>query len=135
MFNRQMRDVDWYVILFWHSAIALCTTTIIIAIFTNWSIFTYTGRQYALLTLCGFLDTLSLAFTVIAFQAGSLSFISLFGYMFVVYSFFADMFIFDETFSTREILGCLLILSVTVAVVLYKYWLEKKKSDSDFALQ
>jgi drug/metabolite transporter (DMT)-like permease len=131
MLNRMMSDVPWYVIMFWHSAIGLCTASIIvtgIALFSGEnSFFSYTGRQYGLLTLCGFLDFIGLSCMTIAFQACELGFIGLFGYLIVVYSFLADIFVFHETFKTLELLGCLLIACVTLGVGLYKYWLERRE--------
>ena len=70
MFNRIMRDVDWFVIMFWHSAIGLCTGSLIViiqALINGGTMFSYTGRQYGLLTLCAVLDFLALSCTVITF--------------------------------------------------------------------
>jgi len=128
MFNRMMRDVPWYTIMFWHSTIGLCTASIIVgilALINGGTIFSYSGRQYGLLVLCAFLDFLGLSCSVITFQSCEMGFISLFGYLIVVYSFLADLFVFHETFGLMEICGTLVILTVTMGVGLYKYWLER----------
>ena len=138
MFNRMMRDVEWYVIMFWHSTIGLCTASIIVGIMAainGGTFFSYTARQYGLLTLCAFLDFLGLSFSVITFQSCEMGFISLFGYLIVVYSFLGDIFVFHETFSTLELLGTLVILTVTMGVGLYKYWLEKRGESSGYVKQ
>ena len=70
MFNRMLKEVEWYVTMFWISSFGLCTTSTIVCVqvlINGGSIFSYTGQQYGLLVLCAFLDFLSLSFSVITF--------------------------------------------------------------------
>jgi len=123
-----MCDVPWNVIMFWVSSIGLCTAGLIVtlmAMFNGGTILTYTGRQYCLLLLCACLDFLALSFSVITFQSCEMGFISLFGYLIVVYSFLADILVFHVSFSTLGLLGTVVILIVSMGVGCYKYWKER----------
>jgi len=49
----------------------------------------------------------------------------MFGYLYVVWSFLADIFIFEETFSAVELIGAGLIMAVTITVAFIKLSGEK----------
>jgi len=104
LYNRMMADVDWFVVMFCHSAIGLISPLIVICIEAlfkgEFRIFTtYTSRQWSLLMLGAVLDFVILSASVIASQATSLTFISLVMYLLVVYAFLADILIFHESFT------------------------------------
>ena len=70
--------------------------------------------------LCCCFDFVSLNSQTIAFQSDSSGFVSLIGYMSVLYAFLFDFFVFHEQISTVEICGALLILTVTIVVSVKK---------------
>lgn len=94
------------------------------------TILSYTGRQYGLLVICATLDFLALSFSVIAFQSCELGFISLFGYLIVIYSFLADTFVFCENFTAMEVSGCLMIFTVTLGIGTFKYLMDRKEKEN-----
>jgi drug/metabolite transporter (DMT)-like permease len=70
-----------------------------------------------------------LSSSIIATQACSLSFVSLFGYLIVFYAFLADTFVFHVSFSMMQLLGAMTILGATVTVGVLKFCRETQKSD------
>lgn len=68
----------------------------------------------------------------IAFQSDSSGFVSLIGYINILYAFLCDRIIFNETFSMTEVIGALVILTVTILVTAYKlYESEQQKKELD----
>jgi len=129
--NRMMSDLDWFVILFCHSVLGFSTALLYVsieAIFKqDYRLFTaYTGRQYAIIAAISCIDFVCLISIVIAQQSCELGFISMFGYLYVVWSFLADIFVFHETFNSVEMIGAALIMAVTVTVAFVKLYNEKK---------
>jgi len=57
----------------------------------------------------------------IAFQNEDTGFVSLVGYMAIVYALLADLFIFGENLGTTELLGCLFVILVTLTVAKYRF--------------
>ena len=121
--NRKMKTVHFSVISFFHSCYGLTVSLIIItieALVTGNGYRTYTGRQYGLMVLTGFIDTFALLSVTIAFQADSTGFVSIIGYMIVVFGFLADLFLFKQSIKGIDLIGALLIFTTTVGVAIYK---------------
>jgi len=126
LFNRMMVDVNWYVVMFWHSTLGLLQPFIVISIEAmfkgEFRLFSaYTSRQWGILIAASFIDFLMLSSQIIATQACSLSFVSLFGYLVVFYAFLLDIFIFHVNFTLLQGLGALTILGATVTVGIIKF--------------
>lgn len=66
------------------------------------------------------IDFIGLNAQNIAFQNDKSGFISIFGYLAVVYSFIADEFIFRAPVSGFDLFGAVTIFTVTVGVAIYK---------------
>jgi len=56
----------------------------------------------------------------IAFQSDSSGFISILGYIVILYGFLADEFIFGTSITGFDLIGAVLIFTVTVSVTIYK---------------
>ena len=56
----------------------------------------------------------------IAFQSDSSGFISILGYIVILYGFLADEFIFGTSITGFDLVGAILIFGVTVGVTVYK---------------
>ena len=54
-------------------------------------------------------------------------FVSLIGYMFIVYGYIFDQFIFDEKINHIELTSTSVILLTAMGVALYKLWVQKKE--------
>ena len=101
LLNRMMSDIPWFLIMFWHAFLGFILTTGIVVvealIVGKFRMFSYSGRQVAILLLCGFLDISAVSTQVIACQSADLGFISIIGNTIVFYSFLADLLIFQQT--------------------------------------
>jgi len=121
--NRKMKTVHFSVISFLHACYGLSVSLIIITIeaLVNGNGYRiYTGRQYGLMFLTAFIDTFALLSVTIAFQADSTGFVSIIGYMIVVYGFLADLFLFKQSITGIDLIGALLIFTTTVGIAIYK---------------
>lgn len=78
-------------------------------------------------------DNLSLNSQTIAFQSDSSGFVSLVGYVAVLYAFLADYLILGETISVTEMVGAALILSVTVWVSVLKIRAQNAEKEDSFS--
>ena len=94
----------------------------------QFTLLSYSGRQY-LLVLCGCMfDSLSMNCLIFAFQSSSSGFVSLFTYLTIVYSLLADKYIFDEIVTRREVTAAAVILFSTFIVSTYKIVFATKPS-------
>ena len=64
------------------------------------------------LTITSFFNTFGLVFGTIAMQNEKSGFITSIGYITIVYAFLGDIWIFNSSFSTSEVIGITLILTV-----------------------
>ena len=80
----------------------------------------YTWTQYGTILLCCVFDFIALNCQTVAFQSDSSGFVSLIGYMAVLYAFIVDYLVFHESISLVEICGAILILTVTILVSVKK---------------
>ena len=50
----------------------------------------------------------------ISFQAASTSLVSMVGYLAIVYAIIVDLFVFGDVLSSTELIGCALVLTITI---------------------
>lgn len=121
--------------MFTHGVIGLCiamgAVLIEAAVSTNDEddgirLFHYTGSIYLFMVGASLFDTMAVNSVVIAFQSDSSGFVSLISYINIIYAFAADLIIFNESFSTIELVAALVILVVTVSTSIYKISEAKK---------
>jgi len=121
--NRTLKNVHFAVLLFYHGCIGLIMALLFIfgeKLITGNPFRTYSLEQYGTMLLCCCFDFLSINSQTIAYQSDSSGFVSLIGYMSVLYAFLGDYFIFHENISKAELCGAALILCVTVWVSVVK---------------
>ena len=80
-------------------------------------ILNYSKEQYLIGFGNGVLNVGVLFFKIIAYQNERSGFITLLGYIGLIYAFLGDIFIFDETFETMELIGIITILLINLALV------------------
>ena len=68
----------------------------------------------------------------IAFQSDNSGFVSLIGYLGIVYAFIADIIIFSESFNWVELLAAIIIVIVTVGTSIYKIIEAKRQAEEDY---
>ena len=123
--NRALKNVHHAILMFWHAIIGLTIASVAVLIEAavvgdGIRIFHYDSSIYLLLLGAALFDTITVNSVTIAFQSDSSGFVSLISYISIVYAFIADMLIFNESFSTIELVAALTILTVTVATAAYK---------------
>ena len=117
--NRTLKEVHVSVIMFFHACFGI--TFSLTLLFANvWISGTelqiYTKRQYGIMVLASLCDYVAVNCQTLAFQKAPSSFVSLVGYVAVLYAFLSDVCVFHETIYLTEILAALTILSVTIYV-------------------
>lgn len=123
--NRALKNVHHAILMFWHAVIGLTIASVAVLIEAavvgdGIRIFHYDSSIYLLLAGAALFDTITVNSVTIAFQSDSSGFVSLISYISIVYAFIADLVIFNESFSTIELLAALTILIVTVATAAFK---------------
>ena len=78
------------------------------------------GNQFGVLIGGCVCDSLAMISMCIAFQAANTSLVSMVGYLAIVYAIITDVCFFGDTLSTIELLGCGLVLIITIIVGWYK---------------
>ena len=119
MISRQLKDVHFAKVIFFHPVVGLTFCLLILAVaylFYDFQMGIHSASIYATLLLTCVFDFICLNAHNIAFQSDSTGFISIFGYLVVLYGFLADEFIFGTSLTGFDLLGGVLIFGVTVAV-------------------
>ena len=103
--------------LFYYSIVAFPTTAVMIGIDIAvrdeaFRFFDYNGEQYFFMIALSIVNFVGLNCQTIALQNERSGFITLLGYIGLVYAFLGDLIIFDETLAWLELLGILLLLSL-----------------------
>ena len=130
---RSLKGVQTSLILFWNSVGGIFLTSIYLLVeliafgdperFSN-----YTARQLGIaFGSCAF-DSISIAAITIAYKSDKSGFVSLFTYMNIVYGYLADVFFFDESLNTIELLAAITIIVVALSIAVYK--LRKKQKEN-----
>lgn len=122
---RKMKDLHYSLIQFWFSAIGLAFLIVYLVLYSlfmmDWpSICYYSWDQMKFLIMTGVFSALNLTCLVIAYQNDKSATVSLLAYIALVYAFVADVTIFNLSFVTMEILGCLIITFFNIITILYK---------------
>lgn len=129
--NRKLKLVPTNVIIFYHGLLGFilfgCFILIEAAITGDGFRFAdYTGRQFGILTCCTLIDYLSLVMMTMAFQYDSSGFVGLMSYMSIVYAYFSDYFLFQQTLNGISLIAALVIMFVAIGVAFYKLMLKRK---------
>jgi drug/metabolite transporter (DMT)-like permease len=121
--TRKMQKIHYAVVLFYYAvfsvfvlaamlcAEALYDGTQIRVLHLEWA-------QYGMMTLTSVFNTFALITNTIALQNEKSGFVTLIGYISVLYAFAGDILIFKQGFTVQEILGASLIFCVMVYLVL-----------------
>ena len=123
--NRLLKGVPDLIIMFFHGLAGIVVSSLYL-LYDSFAkedhlfILKYSPWQYSLLLLGSFSDCLCVYSGIRAAQSGKLGFIGLVQYVAVIYGFFADVFVFKETFRANDLIAVAVILATTVGVSVYK---------------
>ena len=95
---------------------------------TGMRMLNYTSTLVWTMILATSFNAMSMTCRTIAYQNDRSGFIVLFTNLSLVYFFFADTFIFDESFSKMELIGTLMIMTVVLGVAIVRI-LTRNKED------
>ena len=120
-----MQTIHFAVVLFYYGLVAVPVTLLMVWIQSlvkeePIQLFNYTTEQYCYMLLVCSINFCGLNSNTIASQNERSGFVTLIGYVGLVYAFFGDLFIFDETLQWLQLLGVLIILICNVAVIWIK---------------
>jgi len=76
----------------------------------------FTSRTLSMIFGACVCDSIALMSMCIAFQSDDTAVVSLVGYLAIVYALITDIWIFGETIGTNELLGCALVICITLFV-------------------
>ena len=76
--------------------------------------------------VAAFVDSFSMLSNVLAYQMDRAGFTGLIGYVVIVYSYFADLLIFQEKINAIELLATIVILITALGVAFYKLVEQRK---------
>ena len=79
----------------------------------------YTRKQYLMIALGTFVDSIACIAITLANQLAESAFISILGYVVIFYAFLADVFIFHEKLQIRVVI-CSLIIVLTCLYITYQ---------------
>jgi drug/metabolite transporter (DMT)-like permease len=114
VFARSMKDIHFSKMLYWFSLVGFIGTLGIVMCESLYNaevptILTYDSNQMMSLLLSGLFAGFNTTCLTIAFQNERSTTVSLLAYIELVYSFLADVFLFNATFSTMELTGAAVI--------------------------
>lgn len=95
--NRKLKGMHFAIVLFYHALCGIFITVIIIVlekVITGNPFRIYTANQYLIMLLCCCFDFLCVNAQTLAFQNDTSGFVSLVGYVGILYAFLTDYFIF-----------------------------------------
>jgi len=121
--NRTVKEIDVSVVLFYHTLIGTSGAFVAVLTYclcTGTPFLTNSLDGWLLIGLGGLCDFVVVGSNIIAFQSDSSGFISLLGYMQVVYAFLLDIFVFKSTISVVQLASALVICVTTLTVAVYK---------------
>ena len=132
-----MQDLSFSVIIFYYAFVTLLSLGVVyvgqVLLFgTDFGrIFIYDRTQMAWILATTFLHMLSLSARTIANQNEKSGLITLIAYVGIVYAYFGDYFLFDERYSSVQIICIFVILALNIGVILHKET-KSKENDDDF---
>ena len=120
-----MQNIHFQVIIFYYSIIALAMTSVVLILETIflWQplrILHYTWGQYFASILPGILHNATTYCLTIAMQNERPGFVTLLGYIGLVYAFLGDTLIFKESLYMQELFGICIIFTLNITVVYEK---------------
>lgn len=98
-------------------------------------LFNLSSSQLFLCVLAGIVNSLQLAFKVLAYQNERPGLITMIGYMGLFYGFLVDTIFMEEQFTGLEFLGVLVILSMNIAVIVVKQVKKRRDEEEAQAMQ
>ena len=121
----KQEGIDFDIVMFFHTSVGsvgAISVGLLMAATNKTKFMVYDDwRAYMWIVIGGMCDFAAMTSHTIAFGNDKPSFVSIFTFTAVVWSFLADLFIFGADFTTGQILCGLLIFSSTIAVGIYKY--------------
>ena len=131
VWNRKLKNVDYYVVMTYYGLLGLsCATTYIcVEAAIKGEFRFYTGLQYLILISAGVMDMLATNCVTVSYQKDNSGFVSLISYGLIFYGFLSDVIIFDEKILLLELIGAVVILGSTMTVATIKLcesWRKRK---------
>ena len=126
MLTRRMQKINFAVMLFYYSLVA-CPCTAIMILGETWvndhaiRMFSYNGTQFLWMIGVSAVNFIGLNASTIAMQNERSGFVTLIGYIGLVYAFLGDMIIFKEQLAWLELLGISIVLCMNIALVCQKW--------------
>lgn len=131
--TRKMQKLHFAVVLFYYSVLATVCLFVYLAseaLITknSFRFFHYSSEQYAYTFGVCVINAIALTSNTIATQCEKSGFVTMLGYLGVVYGFCGDIFIFNQQFSAQELVGAFIILSVMMFLLLSQLIFLRKTS-------
>lgn len=122
LLTRVLYQVEASVILAWYGVLATillflggCIEAMVLG--QTFYFVDYSAMQWGLILVIGILLTVTLTLYTIAMQNENPAFLSLIGYVGVVYAFIGDIFLFHVEFTTLELITAFLLVALTALVI------------------
>ena len=118
--SRRLQSIHFTELMIHQAAQGTILITLLLAVYSMFSeaslLGELTGSQYGVLLGGCLCDSLAMISLCIAFQSESTSVVSMVGYLAIVYALITDIFVFGDTLSKIEIIGCASIVFITLAM-------------------
>ena len=126
LLSRSLQDVNFSVLLFWYGVVAVPANLLIVLCeaYVNshsFRLLEYDAGQYMWMLLIAFFNFIGVCSQTIAAQNERSGFVTLLGYIGLVYAFMGDLLIFSEVPNALEVIGVGVILILNVVVVCRKW--------------
>ena len=119
--SRALKNVYTSVILFYHSCFGITISgCILLTIRSDIGVDEYTSQQWTLLGVACVFSTIAINANTISYQSDNSGFVALLSYITLVWAYFADQIIFDESFYVIEMVAAFAILSTTLTIAIIK---------------
>ena len=132
--TRKMQKITFSVISFYYSCLAFPIVCIMI-LGESWvhghaiRLWSYDGEQYAWMCGLSTINFFGLNAALIAMQNERSGFVTMMGYIGVVYAFLGDILIFNEKLAWLEVVGILIVLTMNISLVCSKFQKEVQVSE------
>ena len=119
--NRTLKHVPTSLIMLYHGAAGMIVSGVYVlfeAYFTGNDVkmLSYSSGNWLGIAISTFFNSVTVACHTIAFKSDSSGFIVLMGNVSVLYFFFADTFLFHEVFTSVELIGTVVIMTVIICI-------------------
>jgi drug/metabolite transporter (DMT)-like permease len=137
--QRRLSELYFIVVTFWHFLFGAVIGILYLLgkymITGEAAVELHSTHTYMLILLLVLLDFCGVNAQAIAFSSDASAFVSIIGYMIVFYGYLIDQFYFHEPITGYDLLGAIIIFSVSISVAIYKLKLTDSTSDSAFKKQ